>query len=96
MSIVTEQVPVPLQAPDQPVKFDDASGVAVSVITEPVEKVLEHVDPQVIPAGDDVTDPLPVPDLATESAYCDAGRVLLTSVARSLSTFAALYAVTVK
>ena len=61
-SIVTMQVPVPVQPdPVQPVKSEPTSAVAVSVTTAPSPKALEHVAPQSIPAGLEVTEPVPVP-----------------------------------
>ena len=61
-SIVTMQVPVPEQpAPVQPVKSAPTSGVAVRVTTVPNAKSFVHVDPQSIPAGLEVTEPVPVP-----------------------------------
>ena len=59
---VNVQVPVPLQSPpDQPVKFDPESAAAVSVTVVPVGNDAEHVAPQSMPVGDDVTPPVPVP-----------------------------------
>src|SRR5262245_66505469 len=49
--IVTVQVPVPVQAPLQPVKVAPAAGVAVSVTAVPLLKAAEHVAPQLMPAG---------------------------------------------
>src|ERR1051325_10456926 len=61
-SIVTTQSPVPEHpAPDQPAKSELVSGVAVSVTTVPWAKACEHVAPQSIPAGLELTDPVPVP-----------------------------------
>ena len=57
-SIVTTQDPVPAQAPDQPLKVEPVAGVAVSVTMVPIAKL--------VPGGDDVTVPLPVPALVTE------------------------------
>src|SRR5438552_10027421 len=65
---VTTHVPVPLQPPPlQPVKVEPAAGVAVSVTAVPLAKLAEQVAPQVIPAGELVTVPLPVPDLENVS-----------------------------
>jgi hypothetical protein len=64
--IDTVQVPVPAQAPDQPTNDDPAAAVAVSLTATAAPKAAEHVDPQLIPPGADVTDPAPA--LATESA----------------------------
>ena len=62
--IVSVQVPMPEQAPDQPANLDPAEAVAVSV-TGTAAKGAEHVEPQLIPAGLDVTEPEPLPVLAT-------------------------------
>lgn len=66
-SMVTVQAPVPLHAPVQPVKVLPPAGVAERVTD--VLKVMEaeQVDPQLMPPGEEVTVPLPLPDLATES-----------------------------
>ena len=62
------QKPVPEQAPDHPVKVEPAAGVAVSVTVVPLAMPAEQVTPQEIPAGEDVTDPLPVPARVTVKA----------------------------
>src|SRR5205807_795823 len=64
---VTVHVPVPVQAPLQPVKVEPAAGAAVRVTTVPVVKEVEQVAPQEIPAGVLVTVPPPAPDLVTAS-----------------------------
>jgi hypothetical protein len=66
VSIVTKQVPVPEQTPDQPAKVDPLLGVAVSVTWVPLVKLAEQVAPQLTPAGFDVTVPVPVPVFDTE------------------------------
>jgi hypothetical protein len=59
---VTTHVPVPLQPPpDQPAKLDPAAGEAVKVTTAPCENDALQVEPQLMPAGDDVTVPVPAP-----------------------------------
>jgi hypothetical protein len=58
---VTLHVPVPVHAPDQPVKVEPVFGVAVSVMAVPLAKLAEHVVPQVMPAGELLTEPPPVP-----------------------------------
>src|SRR5207253_6682643 len=59
---VTTHDPVPEQPPlVQPVKVDPAAAVAVNVIAVPLVKLAEQVAPQLIPAGELVTVPLPVP-----------------------------------
>src|SRR6266403_296346 len=84
---VTVQVPAPAQPlPLQPVKVDPAAGVAVSVTTVPVVKVVEQVGSQAIPAGALVTAPLPVPALVTESAKDDCMKVAVTEVAALIVT----------
>ena len=55
------QVPVPEHAPVQPANTEFASGAAVSVTAVPVLKLAVHVLPQLIPAGELVTVPPPVP-----------------------------------
>jgi len=65
-SIVTEQVPVPVQAPLHPVKVELAAGAAVNVTEVPLLKLNEQVPPQLIPAGEEVTVPVPLPVFATE------------------------------
>ena len=64
--IVTEQVPVPTQAPLQPAKVEPAAAAAVRVTTVPLTKLAEHVVPQLIPAGLLLTVPLPLPADTTE------------------------------
>jgi len=59
------QLPVPEQSPDQPEKAEPVAGVAVSVTVEPVPKEREHVEPQLMAAGLEVTVPEPVPDFVT-------------------------------
>ena len=61
--MVTEQVPVPVQAPLQPVKVDPVAGAAVKVTEPPEATDAVQVEPQLIlpPA----TVPLPVPDFLT-------------------------------
>ena len=57
--MVTEPVlqPVPLQ----PAKVEPDAGVAVRVTTVPLLKLAEQALPQLMPAGELVTVPLPVP-----------------------------------
>jgi hypothetical protein len=58
--IVTVQPWAPLQAPPQPVKLQPAAGVAVRLTCVPSAKLALHVVPQLIPAGELVTVPLPI------------------------------------
>src|SRR5258706_14539212 len=60
-SIVNEEVPAPVPAPDQPANVDVVSGVAERTTVWPPSKSKVQVEPQERPAGDDVTVPVPVP-----------------------------------
>src|SRR5438034_6773068 len=74
--------PVPVHPPPlQPLKVEPAAGVAVTVTAVPLGKLAEHVAPQVIPAGELVTVPLPVPALLTVSAKVGRLKVAVTVVA---------------
>ena len=73
---VTAQVPVPEHPPpDQPANVEPEIATAVRVTAVPVLNVAEHVLPQLIPAGDDVTVPPPVPALATVSVEVGGGEL---------------------
>src|SRR5439155_368880 len=66
---VTVHAPVPEHPPpSQPVKVEPAAAVAVSVTAVPLVKLAEQVAPQLIPAGELVTVPLPLPALLPMSA----------------------------
>src|SRR5439155_6091994 len=67
--------------PGQPVKVEPAAGVAVSVTTVPLAKLAEQVAPQVMPAGELVTVPLPVPALLAVSEKVGRAKVAVTVVA---------------
>ena len=58
--MVTVQLPVPLHAPPQPANPQPAAGVAVKLTKVPRVKPALQVAPQLIPAGELVTVPLPV------------------------------------
>jgi hypothetical protein len=81
---------VPEHAPDQPVKVEPGEGTdAVSVTLVPTLKVAEHVPPagvQLMPAGDEVTVPLPAPVLVTESCAVGIVNVAVTVVAAAMGT----------
>jgi len=64
---VTEQVPVPLQAPAHPAKVEFAAGLAVRVTCVPELKLALQVGAQLIPAGKLVTMPVPAPPRPTVS-----------------------------
>lgn len=59
--IETMQLPEPVQAPDQPANTDPAFGVAVNVTLVPAPYVSVQSAPQLMPVGDEVTVPVPVP-----------------------------------
>jgi len=63
--IDTVHAPVPVHAPAQPANVDPLLAAGVSVTDEPLEKLALHVEPQLMPAGDDVTVPAPVPFFVT-------------------------------
>ncbi len=58
--MLTVHVPVPEQAPLQPLNVYPAAGMTVRVTAVPVAKLALHVEPHDMPAGIDVTLPLPV------------------------------------
>ena len=64
---VTMQAPVPLQPPDHPAKVEPVAGGAVRVTDVPLAKLALHVCPQVIPEGELVIVPVPVPAADTVS-----------------------------
>src|SRR5512135_1475250 len=59
--IPTVQVPVPVQAPLQPVKVEPVDAAAVRVTVAPAAKPLLQLLLHAIPFGEDVTVPDPVP-----------------------------------
>src|SRR4051794_19682702 len=65
--IVTWQLPVPEHAPVHPLNVTPAPGAAVSVTGAPALNVAEHVAGQLMPTGEEVTVPVPVPVLLTVS-----------------------------
>ena len=60
-------VPVPLQPPDHPAKVEPLWGVAVSVTFVPLLNIALQAWLQLIPDGELVTVPLPVPLVCTDS-----------------------------
>ena len=62
-----QEGPAPLHAPLQPEKVEPEPGVAVSVTLVPPAKGAPHDAPQSIPLGDEVTVPMPLPGLLTDS-----------------------------
>ena len=69
--IVRTHCPFPVQTPpDHPVNSEPVFGDAVSVMIAPALYVSEQSEPQLIPKGEDVVVPVPVPDFATDRVYC--------------------------
>ena len=67
MTVTVQVAACPEQLPPHPENEEPEAGVAVSVTREDSAKLAEHVAPQSIPAGAEVTVPLPVPSFVTES-----------------------------
>jgi hypothetical protein len=67
--LTVQVVDVPLQAPLQPENTEPVVGVAVSVTAVPCANCVEHVEPQLIPAGALVTVPEPEPSRVTNNVY---------------------------
>lgn len=76
---VTVQEPVAEQAPDQPANVEPTAALAVSVTGEGANDV-EHVAPQAIPAGLEVTDPEPLPFFETVNVLVTRYRASANSV----------------
>jgi hypothetical protein len=71
--MVTVQLPVPEQPPpDHPANTEPESAAAESETEVPEAKLVEQLEPQLMPAGAEVTVPEPVPFFATLSANCEA------------------------
>jgi hypothetical protein len=62
---LTMHEPVPVQAPDQPAKVEPVAAAAVRVTLVPETRLALQVLPQLMPAGELVTVPLPAPALLT-------------------------------
>ena len=67
--MATVQVPVPVQAPLQPVKVEPDAAAAVRVTLVPLLKFVLHVLPQLTPLGEELTVPVPVPPLVIVNVY---------------------------
>jgi hypothetical protein len=76
--LTVQVVVLPVQSPDQLVNVDPAPGAAVRVTDVPLLKDAEHVEPQLIPAGELVTEPEPVPASATDRVCCTIPNVAVT------------------
>src|SRR5438093_4117943 len=78
---VTTHDPVPEQPPPlQPPKVEPAAGTAVSATAVPLVKLAAQVAPQVMPAGELVTVPLPVPAFLNVSVKVGGEDVAVTGV----------------
>ncbi len=86
--IVTRHLFSPLteSQPDQATALVLAPGVPVSVTAVPWSKLAEQVAPQLIPAGELVTVPEPVPFLVTVSRCCSSANVAVTDFASDIVT----------
>jgi hypothetical protein len=79
-SIVTWQAPVPVHPPLHPANRDPPIGAAASVTDVPKLKFATHVAPQLMPVGEEVTAPDPLPDFEMFSANAIAGAKLKVAV----------------
>jgi hypothetical protein len=85
--IVTTQVPVPEQPPPlQPLKVDPAAATAVNVTWVPKLNEVEHAAPQLMPAGELLTVPVPLPDPFTVRAKDWTTKPAVTVVAAFMVT----------
>jgi len=75
------ELPPAHETPVQPAKVEPGDVAAVSVTLEPTLKLVLHVAPQLMPAGLDVTVPLPAPDLRTVSCAVGIENVAVTVAA---------------
>jgi hypothetical protein len=77
--MVVTHVPVPEQPPPlHPEKSESPPGDAVRVTEVPLIKDAEQVPPQLMPLGELVTVPLPVPAFVTVSVYVFGANVAVT------------------
>lgn len=78
----TTQAPVPLQAPDHPLKVDEpASAIGINETILPYGKLVEQVPGHEMPAGLLVIVPEPEPDEATVSCTGSRVKVAVTTMA---------------
>jgi hypothetical protein len=86
-SIVTTQVPVPEQPPPlHPLNVESLAAAAVNATIVCASYAAVQTAPHEIPAGLDVTVPLPLPFFATLSVYCCSANVAVTDTAASIVT----------
>src|SRR5580765_6700546 len=85
--IVTVHVPLPVQPlPLQPEKAEPVAALAVSVTELPFANGAEQVAPQLIPAGLDVTVPVPLPAVAIVSVRVGAVNVAVSALSAPIAT----------
>jgi hypothetical protein len=76
MLLLTVMLPVEQAAsPDQPAKMEPLAATGVRVTAAPLTKLLEQLVPQLMPAGELVTVPLPAPARLTVTVKVAAGVV---------------------
>ena len=76
-----------MQAPLQPANVEPLDAAAVSVTEVPLAKLALQVVPQLMPVGDEVTVPAPVPAFVTLSANVDVAlKVAVTARAAVIDT----------
>jgi len=76
--IENEHAPVPEHEPLQPANIEPKAGVAVRPTLVDQTYVALHVAPQLMPDGELVTVPLPVPDFETLSVWVSTTNVAVT------------------
>jgi hypothetical protein len=81
--MVSVQAPVPEQSPDQPANSERADAAAVSVTAVPCSKAWVQVEPQLIPAGLEVTVPVPLPAVVSVSVLSGSVNSALIDVRRN-------------
>jgi hypothetical protein len=85
--MLTLHVPVPVHpAPDQPENVEVASAAAVNTTDVPYAMGAEHVAPQSMPAGADVTVPAPLPSFVTVRVSSSTANVAVTETAADIVT----------
>lgn len=82
------QFPVPVHSPLQPANVEPLAGAALSVTDVPFAKFAAHVLPQLMPAGEDVTVPVPLPIFVTlsERVVAELLKVAVTERAAVIDT----------
>lgn len=83
--IVMEHAPVPAQDPDHPMNADVVEDAYTETIV-PWLNSAEHVAPQSMPAGLEVSNPVPAPDVPTVSVYCNSVKLAVTLLAAVIGT----------